>query len=64
MSEKPRLKQVVTSVVAALFGVQSQQNRERDFGYDSPAIYIITGVIIIGIVVGTLLVVVNWVTQP
>ncbi|WP_025739052.1 DUF2970 domain-containing protein [Salinivibrio socompensis] len=63
MGEKPRLKHVVKSVIAALFGVQSQHNRERDFGYDSPRIYIITGVIMIGIVVGALLVIVKWVTQ-
>ncbi|WP_025672715.1 DUF2970 domain-containing protein [Salinivibrio socompensis] len=63
MGEKPRLKHVVKSVIAALFGVQSQHNRERDFGYDSPTIYIITGVIMIGIVVGALLVIVKWVTQ-
>ncbi|NUY55273.1 MULTISPECIES: DUF2970 domain-containing protein [Salinivibrio] len=62
MGEKPRLKQVVTSVIAALFGVQSQRNRERDFGYDSPAIYIITGVIMIGLVIGALLVIVSWLT--
>ncbi|WP_439437319.1 DUF2970 domain-containing protein [Salinivibrio costicola] len=62
MGEKPRLKQVVTSVIAALFGVQSQRNRERDVGYDSPAIYIITGVIMIGLVIGALLVIVSWLT--
>ncbi|OOE65664.1 DUF2970 domain-containing protein [Salinivibrio kushneri] len=62
MDKKPRLIDVMKSVIAALFGVQSQQNRERDFGHDSPAAYIITGVVMIGIFVAALLALVSVLT--
>ncbi|KKA44752.1 MULTISPECIES: DUF2970 domain-containing protein [Salinivibrio] len=62
MDSKPRLTDVMKSVIAALFGVQSQQNRERDFGHDSPAAYIITGVVMIGIFVAALLALVSVLT--
>ena len=43
---KPSLFQVVGSVVAAAFGVQSSANRERDFaGCGSATPYIIAGVV-------------------
>ena len=43
---KPSLFQVVGSVVAAAFGVQSSANRERDFaGGGSATPYIIAGVV-------------------
>ncbi|SIO18003.1 DUF2970 domain-containing protein [Salinivibrio sp. ES.052] len=62
MGNKPRPKDVMKSVIAALFGVQSQHNRERDFGHDSPAAYIITGVVMIGLLVAALLALVSMVT--
>ncbi|OOE88990.1 DUF2970 domain-containing protein [Salinivibrio sharmensis] len=62
MGNKPRLTDVMKSVIAALFGVQSQQNRERDFGHDSPAAYIITGVVMIGVFIAVLLALVSLVT--
>jgi uncharacterized membrane protein YidH (DUF202 family) len=50
---KPNLLQVAWSVIAALFGVQSAKNRERDFrkgdARDYIAIYVI---LVIGLVVG------------
>ncbi|QSA97950.1 DUF2970 domain-containing protein [Methylococcus sp. EFPC2] len=42
---KPNLFQVVASVLAAGFGVQSQKNRERDFVAGSAKSYVIVGVI-------------------
>ena len=39
------LFKVVTSVFAAMFGVQSAKNRERDFQHGRPAAYIIVGLI-------------------
>jgi len=39
------LFRVVMSVVAAMFGVQSSKNRERDFAKGRPAAYIIVGLI-------------------
>jgi hypothetical protein len=43
--EKPGLVEVVISVLAAAFGVQSQKNRERDFKQGSVKLYIATGVV-------------------
>jgi hypothetical protein len=39
------LFKVVASVFAAMFGVQSGKNRERDFQHGRPAAYIIVGII-------------------
>ncbi|HCC44450.1 MAG TPA: hypothetical protein DEQ32_08650 [Gammaproteobacteria bacterium] len=35
--------QVSTSILAAAFGVQSKKNRERDFSYGNPLIFILAG---------------------
>lgn len=43
--EKPSWLQVVGSVLAAAFGVQSTANRERDFAGGSAKVYIIAGII-------------------
>lgn len=45
--KRPNLLQVFFSVVAALFGVQTEQARVRDFSHGSPAPYIIVGIILI-----------------
>jgi hypothetical protein len=42
---KPTLKQVIQSVLAALIGVQSEANRERDFEHGSLPSFLIVGVI-------------------
>jgi hypothetical protein len=39
------LFKVVLSVLAAMFGVQSSKNRERDFAKGRPAAYIIVGIV-------------------
>lgn len=44
-SAKPSLAQVIGSVFAAAFGVQSDANRQRDFAQGSAATYIIAGLI-------------------
>lgn len=43
--QRPTFWQVVLSVLAAAFGVQSQRARERDFTYGNPAAYLIGGAI-------------------
>jgi hypothetical protein len=46
--EKPKQPtpwQVISSVFAAAFGVQSNKNRERDFTQGNPITYIIAGLI-------------------
>jgi hypothetical protein len=42
---KPTIIQVVKSVLAAFAGVQSEQNRQRDFSQGSLKSYIIVGII-------------------
>jgi hypothetical protein len=39
------LLQVISSVSAAMFGVQSDKNRERDFNAANPKTYIIVGIV-------------------
>ncbi len=43
--KSPGWLQVVTSVLAAGFGVQSKKNRERDFQHGKPIIFIVTGIV-------------------
>lgn len=42
-SKSPNLVQVVVSVLAAAFGVQSSRNRERDFQHGNAAVFIGVG---------------------
>ncbi|MGH1537771.1 MAG: DUF2970 domain-containing protein [Gammaproteobacteria bacterium] len=44
--EKPSFLDVVKSVLASFFGVQSDKNRERDFRHGNPAQFIIVGLIL------------------
>ena len=48
-------------VIAALFGVQTEQNRQRDFQHGKPALYMTIGVGFIVLFVLSLLLIVNWV---
>jgi len=47
--QQPSLWQVAQSVGAALFGVQTSKNYERDFSHGKPSQYIILGLIAVGI---------------
>ncbi|TKB49138.1 DUF2970 domain-containing protein [Ferrimonas aestuarii] len=49
------------SVLAALFGVQSEANRQRDFNESSPLPYIVVGVVMVTLFVISLLAIVNMV---
>ncbi|MDH5179418.1 MAG: DUF2970 domain-containing protein [Gammaproteobacteria bacterium] len=53
--QTPSLWQVAQSVMAALFGVQSSKNYERDFKHGKPSQYIILGLIGVAIFIGTIL---------
>jgi uncharacterized membrane protein YhdT len=44
--KSPTLLQVVKSVLAAFFGVQSETNRERDFTQGNPAHFILAGLLL------------------
>ena len=56
---KPTLWQVIKSVLAAFFGVQSSTARERDFTKGNPWAYIIVGLVAVTLFVLTLVVVVK-----
>jgi hypothetical protein len=53
------LWRIFSSTVAAFFGVQTEQNRQRDFKHQSPIPFIIMGIILAFIFVICLLVIVN-----
>lgn len=56
--QRPGFFQVLHSVLAAIFGVQSSGNRERDFKKGSAGDYIgVYVVIVIGLVIGMFVVV-------
>ncbi|MGZ8095021.1 MAG: DUF2970 domain-containing protein [Methylosarcina sp.] len=52
---KPKILDVIKSVLSAAFGVQSDKNRLKDFEQGSLPVYIITGLIFIALFVGGLI---------
>ena len=53
-SESLTLWQVITSVLAAGFGVQSSENRKRDFSKGNPVTFILAGLIFTALFVLTI----------
>jgi len=53
------LRQMISSVFAAAFGVQSSRNRERDFSRGKPLHFIVLGVIFTALFVLAVVLVVN-----
>ena len=51
--KKPTLWEVIKSVSAAFFGVQSAKNRERDFSKGNPLHFIFIGIVLTTIFVLT-----------
>ncbi|PSV19941.1 ribulose phosphate epimerase [Photobacterium leiognathi subsp. mandapamensis] len=60
--EKQTLFSVIYSVLAALFGVQSDKNCYQDFKQPTAWPFIITGIIIIVLMVGAIIAVAQWAT--
>lgn len=58
---RPGWLHVIQSVLAAMIGVQSGKNRERDFEAGKPADYLFIGIIAIVLFVLTLVGVVKWI---
>ncbi|CAB0151743.1 hypothetical protein PSI9734_02111 [Pseudidiomarina piscicola] len=58
---KPGVFSIILSVLAALFGVQTETNRQRDFTQGHPGIFIGVGIGFIVLFVVSLLLIVNWV---
>lgn len=46
MSHSPGPLEVVKSVLAAMFGVQSPENRERDFKHGKASHFIVAGIVL------------------
>lgn len=60
-SSAPSLLEVICSVLASMFGVQKNKNRERDFAAGKPWVFIVVGVIFTFLFVMGLIVVVKMV---
>ncbi|GIU32414.1 DUF2970 domain-containing protein [Shewanella schlegeliana] len=54
-----RFWQILSSTLAAFFGVQTEQNRIRDFQTTSPIAFIIMGIVLAILFVVALLLIVN-----
>jgi hypothetical protein len=52
---------VIQSVLAAVIGVQSEKNRQRDFTHGKPIYFIIAGLIFIVVFIGVIVAVVQMV---
>jgi len=52
--QRPSLWQVILSVLAAMFGVQSGKARERDFTHGNPWVFIVVGIIAVMVFVAVL----------
>ena len=58
---KPTLKQVIQSVLAAAIGVQSNENRQRDFEHGSLSSYLVVGAIATVLFILTLVSIVSFI---
>ena len=56
-----KFKQILRSTLAAAFGVQSQQNRAKDFEEGNAGWFILAGIVFTVIFIFTVLTVVNFV---
>jgi hypothetical protein len=61
--KKPGLAQIVGSVFAAAFGVQSSKNQQRDFKHGKAHVFIISGIIFTLLFMGTVFTVVKLVLK-
>ena len=57
--EKPSILDVVKSVLASFFGVQSGKNRKRDFQQGNPMQFILVGIILTALFIVTMIVIVK-----
>lgn len=59
--KKPSLGQIIMSVLAAMFGVQSDKVRRRDFTHGNPWVFILMGIVFCILFVLILYGIVSWV---
>ena len=60
MADKPSILQIIASVLAGFFGVQSEHNRNRDFSSGSIASFIFWGLLSAGAFVLIVMFMVSW----
>jgi hypothetical protein len=60
-NKEPSILQVITSVLAAGFGVQSEKNRDRDFQQGNAAVFVGVGLAAVVMFVVLLYAVAKWV---
>ncbi|WP_201349001.1 DUF2970 domain-containing protein [Neptunomonas japonica] len=58
--QQPTLWQMILSVIAAMFGVQSEQNRERDFTSGSLWPYVLLGIISLIVFIVAVMLLTQW----
>ncbi len=63
MAKSPGLIDIIKSVIAAMFGVQSEENRERDFKHGKASHFIAIGIVMTVIFVLTLVAIVSSVVE-
>lgn len=61
--KEPGLRQIIGSVFAAAFGVQSSKNQERDFKHGKARVFIISGILFTLLFMGTVFTVVKMVLK-
>jgi|TARA_B100000700_G_scaffold86349_1_gene97157 uncharacterized membrane protein len=62
VADKPGFLNIVQSVLASAFGVQSQQKYQQDFSQSAIAPYIVVGIVFVVLLVLGLIGLVNWLT--
>lgn len=63
-NHQPTLWQMILSVIAAMFGVQSEQNRERDFTKGSLWLFILLGIISLIVFIVAVILLTRWAISP
>ena len=63
MAKSPGLIDIIKSVIAAMFGVQSEANRERDFKHGKASQFIAIGIVMTVIFVLILVAIVSSVVE-
>jgi hypothetical protein len=58
-TKSPGLFSVIQSVLAAMFGIQSDEKREQDFANGNPVNFIVIGIVMVMIFIMTLVAIVN-----
>lgn len=60
---QPGFLSIVMSVLASAFGVQSQQNYQRDFSQGNLVVYLVIGVVFVALFVAALAMLVLFITH-